>query len=49
MKLIETLEKRKQAHISQLFDTNNINERLRLEGQIRELNALIYLLGGNGG
>ena len=47
MKLIEILEKRKEMLIADMdkgWVKNDCCERLRLEGQIRELNNLIYIL-----
>lgn len=50
MTVIEILEKRKEQLVGELdkdYMKHDIVERFRLEGQIREVNSLIFMLTGN--
>ena len=50
MTITEMLEKRIEMHIKEMqkdYIQRNINEKLRLEGQIRELNNLLFIIGEN--
>jgi hypothetical protein len=50
MTVIEALQKRIEMHIQEMqkeYIQNNVNEKLRLEGQIREDNNLLFILTAN--
>lgn len=50
MTITEMLEKRIEMHIKEMqkdYIQHNVNEKLRLEGQIRELNNLLFIVGEN--
>lgn len=50
MTIAEILEKRIEMHIAEMqkdYIQHNVNEKLRLEGQIRELNNLLFIVQGN--
>lgn len=50
MTVIEVLEKRKEQLLSELdkdYIRHEVTEKFRLEGQIREVNSLIFILTGN--
>ena len=50
MTITEMLEKRIEMHIKEMqkdYIQHNINEKLRLEGQIRELNNLLFIVNEN--
>lgn len=50
MTITEILEKRIEMHIAEMqkdYIRHDVNEKLRLEGQIRELNNLLFIVGEN--
>lgn len=50
MTITEILEKRIEMHIVEMqkdYIRHDVNEKLRLEGQIRELNNLLFIVQGN--
>lgn len=50
MTVIEVLEKRKEQLLGELdkdYIRHDVMEKFRLEGQIREVNSLIFILTGN--
>ena len=50
MTVVEVLEKRIEQHIQEMQQEHifhDVNEKLRLEGQIRECNNLLFILRAN--
>ena len=45
--MLRILNARKEMHMKDLSKENNIVERERIEGQIRECNNLIFIVGTN--